>query len=83
MHLSKRRQEKLIKRTLNDLAEMIQIENDLSPYGKKEIQGVSINSREITPGQLFIPFKGERTDGHQRMYQIHRLTYPLSSLKIR
>ncbi|MDQ0185451.1 UDP-N-acetylmuramoyl-tripeptide--D-alanyl-D-alanine ligase [Cytobacillus sp. FSL W7-1323] len=55
----------MIKRTLNDIAEMIQIENDLSPYGKKEIQGVSINSREITPGQLFIPFKGERTDGHQ------------------
>ncbi|MGI6034920.1 MAG: UDP-N-acetylmuramoyl-tripeptide--D-alanyl-D-alanine ligase [Limnochordia bacterium] len=29
------------------------------------LTGVSIDSRETEPGQLFIPLRGERTDGHE------------------
>ena len=30
-----------------------------------KIEGVSIDSRKIAPGHLFIPFKGEQSDGHK------------------
>ena len=29
------------------------------------LTGVSIDSRKIKPGELFIPLRGERTDGHE------------------
>lgn len=29
------------------------------------VNGVSIDSRDIKPGNLFVPLKGERTDGHK------------------
>ena len=29
------------------------------------IKGVSIDSRQVQPGNLFIPLKGERADGHR------------------
>ncbi|MCB5238180.1 UDP-N-acetylmuramoyl-tripeptide--D-alanyl-D-alanine ligase [Niallia circulans] len=34
-------------------------------YANVQINGITIDSRKIEAGQLFIPFKGERTDGHQ------------------
>lgn len=35
-----------------------------SPHPLKKIRGVSIDSRSVKPGELFIPLKGEHTDGH-------------------
>ena len=55
----------MIKRTIEQLENMIQIENDLKNLKDVSIQGVSIDSRKIEPGNLFVPFKGEHSDGHQ------------------
>lgn len=55
----------MIKRTLKQIAEMITVENDLSSFLDLNIEGVSIDSRKIAKGNLFIPFKGEHVDGHQ------------------
>ena len=31
---------------------------------ERQVSGVSTDSRTATPGQLFVPLKGERFDGH-------------------
>lgn len=36
----------------------------------KEITGAAIDSREIKPGYLFVPIKGERVDGHRFIPQV-------------
>lgn len=54
----------MIQRTLAQLKDMIQIENDITDFQDLSICGVSIDSRKITAGNLFVPFKGERSDGH-------------------
>ena len=55
----------MIKQTLQKLLEMIEVENDLSAFKDIVISGVSIDSRKITKGNLFIPFKGDHSDGHR------------------
>ena len=55
----------MISRTLGQIAAMIKVENDVSSFQDKLIQGVCIDTRKIIKGNLFIPFKGERMDGHQ------------------
>ncbi len=55
----------MINRTLEQLKDMIQIENDLTTYKDVLIQGISIDSRKIEPGNLFVPFKGDHSDGHR------------------
>lgn len=55
----------MIKRTLQEIAGMIKVDNDLSAFKDFAICGVSIDSRKITIGNLFVPFKGEHSDGHQ------------------
>ncbi|WP_147535919.1 UDP-N-acetylmuramoyl-tripeptide--D-alanyl-D-alanine ligase [Bacillus marasmi] len=55
----------MIQRTIAQIEKMISIENDVSAIGSIEIQGVCIDTRKITKGNLFVPFKGEKTDGHQ------------------
>lgn len=37
---------------------------------QKEVTGVVIDSRKITPGNLFIPIKGEKADGHDFIPQV-------------
>lgn len=59
----------MIQRTLEQLRNMITIENDLSPFKGVKIKGVSIDSRKIGEGNLFIPFKGEKVDGHRYVEQ--------------
>lgn len=34
-----------------------------------EVTGVSINTRTIKPGDLFVPFRGEKVNGHQYVQQ--------------
>lgn len=55
----------MIKRTLDQIQNMIRIENDISTFKDVEVNGVSIDSRKIEKAHLFIPFKGEHLDGHQ------------------
>lgn len=55
----------MIKRTVQQIAEMIPIQNDLSPFLNVTISGVVIDSRKIEKGNLFIPLKGEHVDGHK------------------
>jgi len=55
----------LIKRTYAEIASMSSSTHFFEQYNEVLISGVTIDSRKIEAGQLFIPFKGERTDGHQ------------------
>lgn len=55
----------MINRTLQQIQNMIEIQNNISSFQNISIQGISIDSRNIQPGNLFIPFKGEHSDGHQ------------------
>ncbi len=55
----------MIKRSLKQIAEMISAANDVSQYAEIAVSGVSIDSRKIEPGNLFVPFKGENVDGHK------------------
>jgi UDP-N-acetylmuramoyl-tripeptide--D-alanyl-D-alanine ligase len=55
----------MIKRTIKQLSEMISVQNDISSFADLLVEGVTIDSRKIEEGNLFIPFKGERADGHQ------------------
>lgn len=55
----------MIQRTIAQIEKMISVHNDISGIGSIDINGVCIDTRKITKGNLFVPFKGEKTDGHQ------------------
>ena len=55
----------MIKRTYAEIAKMAGSVDSFAQYADVQINGVTIDSRKIDAGQLFIPSKGERTDGHQ------------------
>jgi UDP-N-acetylmuramoyl-tripeptide--D-alanyl-D-alanine ligase len=55
----------MIRRTLKQISDMIPVENEITSFADIEITGVSIDSRKIESGNLFIPFKGENSDGHK------------------
>jgi len=55
----------MIKRTLGQLATMIRVENDVTKFQDIEIKGVSFDTRQIVPGNLFVPLKGDANDGHK------------------
>ncbi|MFZ7947029.1 MULTISPECIES: UDP-N-acetylmuramoyl-tripeptide--D-alanyl-D-alanine ligase [Bacillaceae] len=55
----------MIKRTLKQIAEMVSASNEIPQFADVMIEGVTIDSRKINPGNLFIPFKGEHVDGHK------------------
>jgi UDP-N-acetylmuramoyl-tripeptide--D-alanyl-D-alanine ligase len=55
----------MINRTIAQIKDMIPVKDDISSFKDVSINGVSIDSRKIEPGNLFIPLKGEHSDGHQ------------------
>lgn len=57
---------------------MVEATNDISAYGDIEIRGVSINTRTLEKGNLFIPLKGERHDGHEFVADAFYKGAPLS-----
>lgn len=59
----------MIKRTLKQVYEMVGGLNDIIPFQSKGIHGVTIDSRTVKEGCLFIPLKGEQVDGHQYVKQ--------------
>ncbi|MDY3697914.1 UDP-N-acetylmuramoylalanyl-D-glutamyl-2, 6-diaminopimelate--D-alanyl-D-alanine ligase [Staphylococcus hyicus] len=54
----------MIDISLQQLKTWIDCEID-AQFLKHKFKGVSIDSRHVQPGQLFIPFRGENVDGHQ------------------
>lgn len=55
----------MIQRTVKQLTDMINVQNDISAFSGISIIGVSIDSRRIEKGNLFIPLQGEHSDGHK------------------
>lgn len=58
----------MIKRTIGEIAAMVDGTVDPS-YSAVKVTGVAIDSRQIEPHNLFVPFKGEHTDGHRFVEQ--------------
>ncbi len=56
-----------MKKQLSQLA--VWLEKELDNQNDVTVTGVSINTKTIQPGDLFIPFKGERVNGHQYVQQ--------------
>jgi len=54
----------MIQRSFKQIAEIVSAQNDISSFADLKISGVTIDSRKIAKGNLFIPFKGEKVDGH-------------------
>lgn len=56
-----------MKKTLKQLAAWL---NDEVPaFGDTEVSGISIDTRTIQQGDLFVPFRGEQTNGHKFVMQ--------------
>ncbi|MGG2056755.1 UDP-N-acetylmuramoyl-tripeptide--D-alanyl-D-alanine ligase [Lysinibacillus pakistanensis] len=56
-----------MKKTLKQLAAWL---NDGVPaFGDTEVTGISIDTRTIQQGDLFVPFRGEQTNGHEFVMQ--------------
>lgn len=56
-----------MKRTLNDIAHWLGL--PATENGDVAVTGVSIDTRTLNKGDLFIPFKGEQADGHRFVRQ--------------
>jgi UDP-N-acetylmuramoyl-tripeptide--D-alanyl-D-alanine ligase len=59
----------MIRKTVEQLTKMMNVENDVTNWHERLIEGVSIDSREVEGSRLFIPFTGENTDGHKYVRQ--------------
>lgn len=56
-----------MKRTLKQLAEWLEVTTVTMP--ETVVTGVSIDTRTITTGDLFVPFRGENANGHRFVQQ--------------
>ena len=59
----------MFEKTIRDICTMLDVKNDLSTFDSVIVKGVSIDTRKIGSGNLFVPFKGENVDGHQFVRQ--------------
>jgi UDP-N-acetylmuramoyl-tripeptide--D-alanyl-D-alanine ligase len=55
----------MITRTLDQVRQMVAGKLPSLEWGQITISGVTIDSRNVAQGQLYIPIKGDRFDGHQ------------------
>jgi UDP-N-acetylmuramoyl-tripeptide--D-alanyl-D-alanine ligase len=55
----------MFKRSIKQISGMISVKNDWNPFAEIMVEGVTIDSRKVEKGNLFIPFKGEHSDGHK------------------
>jgi len=53
-----------MKRTLKQVEQMVMGAGLAEKYVNETVQGVSIDTRKITTGNLYIPIQGDRFDGH-------------------
>lgn len=56
-----------MKKNLQQLATWLSIENQ--QFQETVVSGISIDTRSIQPGDLFIPFRGEAANGHRFVEQ--------------
>lgn len=56
-----------MKRTLRQLQQWLQVEGQ--HVGEQIVRRATIDSRDVREGDLFIPFRGERANGHQYVRQ--------------
>ncbi|MEO4054920.1 UDP-N-acetylmuramoyl-tripeptide--D-alanyl-D-alanine ligase [Solibacillus sp. CAU 1738] len=56
-----------MKKTLKQLASWLKI--DEQAFGETVVTGISIDTRTIEEGDLFVPFRGEAVNGHQFVEQ--------------
>lgn len=56
-----------MRKKIQDIANWLNI--DAGKYGDILVTGVSIDTRTIKEGELFIPFRGEKTNGHKYVQQ--------------
>jgi len=54
----------MIKRTLQEIQQMTEGNGLIEAYSRMVISGVSTDTRTISNGNLYIPLKGERFNGH-------------------
>ncbi|PLT27970.1 UDP-N-acetylmuramoyl-tripeptide--D-alanyl-D-alanine ligase [Peribacillus deserti] len=54
----------MFKKRLLDIHRIVNGLNGAEGFASTEIEGVTIDSRKIGQGNLFVPFKGARQDGH-------------------
>ncbi|MBJ8028832.1 UDP-N-acetylmuramoyl-tripeptide--D-alanyl-D-alanine ligase [Bacillus cereus group sp. N21] len=54
----------MMKRTLKQVEQMVMGAGLAGKYVNETVQGVSIDTRKITTGNLYIPIQGDRFDGH-------------------
>ncbi|WP_175986466.1 UDP-N-acetylmuramoyl-tripeptide--D-alanyl-D-alanine ligase [Bacillus sp. Marseille-Q1617] len=59
----------MFEKSIKETCEMLHVQNDLAAFEDLVIKGVSIDTRKIEKGNLFVPFKGENVDGHQFVRQ--------------
>ncbi|HLO10879.1 MAG TPA: UDP-N-acetylmuramoyl-tripeptide--D-alanyl-D-alanine ligase [Pseudoneobacillus sp.] len=55
----------MIQKTVKELTSMISVLNDYRSFENEKIKGICIDTRKLEKGNLFVPFIGENTDGHQ------------------
>lgn len=55
-----------MKKTINEIAAWLGI---AQTFEEAVVTGVSINTRTLEPGDLFIPFRGENVNGHKYVAQ--------------
>ena len=56
-----------MKKTVAQLAQWLNIDNQA--FGDVLVTGISIDTRTIQQGDLFIPFRGEAVNGHRFLQQ--------------
>ncbi|NQD66464.1 UDP-N-acetylmuramoyl-tripeptide--D-alanyl-D-alanine ligase [Bacillus haikouensis] len=59
----------MFEKSIKETCEMLHVQNDLTHFEDIVIKGVSIDTRKIEKGNLFVPFKGENVDGHRFVRQ--------------
>ncbi|MDZ5713162.1 UDP-N-acetylmuramoyl-tripeptide--D-alanyl-D-alanine ligase [Jeotgalibacillus haloalkalitolerans] len=58
-----------MKKTLREIADILETEAPSEEFADATVEGASINTLTIQPGNLFVPFQGEKTDGHKYVRQ--------------
>lgn len=56
-----------MRKRIHDIANWLNV--DAGEFGEKMVTGVSIDTRTIKEGDLFIPFRGKKTNGHKYVIQ--------------
>ncbi|HSW93110.1 MAG TPA: UDP-N-acetylmuramoyl-tripeptide--D-alanyl-D-alanine ligase [Gammaproteobacteria bacterium] len=59
----------MIQATLSDIARQL---NTVAPTQPVDFRGISIDTRTLSPGNLFVAIRGEQFDGHQFVREAHQ-----------